>query len=230
MKYFFYLFDVLLETFLISTQFFVALLSYPFPIKNQSFSLTKEKEVILVQRGWFSDNLYKRYMKRCLENMGYQVYFTNFGLHLGDIDKITRCLKKFVDESGLTDFTLLGTSLGGLISLNYLQNYDGWKKVNRLITLGSPLRGTNRGPLGFFSKSARQFTPGSDFMKSLHSKRIKNKKRIYNFHAKYDELVPKKFSILPYAHKVEVDLIGHSRLIHSIKTYHKIQKVISESL
>jgi len=63
-------------------------------------------------------------------------------------------------------FTLIGFSMGGLVARHYLQQLDGAKRCDRLITISSPHQGTLTAWL-HPSKGAKQMRPGSGFLKDL---------------------------------------------------------------
>ena len=79
------------------------------------------------------------------------------------------------ERSGNTDakLILLGHSMGGLVSRAFLELYDGWKDTRKLITFGTPYRGS----LNALSFLADGFRVGlgpvgidlSDFLRSLTS-------------------------------------------------------------
>jgi triacylglycerol lipase len=63
-------------------------------------------------------------------------------------------------------FSIIGFSMGGLVARHYLQQLDGAKRCERLITISSPHQGTLMAWL-HPSKGAQQMRPGSGFLKDL---------------------------------------------------------------
>jgi triacylglycerol lipase len=63
-------------------------------------------------------------------------------------------------------FSLIGFSMGGLVARHYLQQLDGAKRCERLITISSPHQGTLMAWL-HPSKGAQQMRPGSNFLEDL---------------------------------------------------------------
>lgn len=65
-------------------------------------------------------------------------------------------------------FSIVGYSMGGLVSRYYLQNLGGAPRCEQLITISSPHQGTVMAKL-YPSKGARQMRPGSEFLRELQS-------------------------------------------------------------
>lgn len=80
-----------------------------------------------------------------------------YALNLGNpftnsIDTYTKKLEKFVEkvreETGSEKVILIGHSMGGFVSTNYALAPENQDKVSKLVTLGSPLKGTVLAHLG----------------------------------------------------------------------------------
>lgn len=63
-------------------------------------------------------------------------------------------------------FSMIGFSMGGLVSRYYLQNLGGARRCDQLITLASPHHGTWTAYL-YPGKGARQMRPNSPFLRQL---------------------------------------------------------------
>lgn len=63
---------------------------------------------------------------------------------------------------------LVGFSMGGLVARYYLQRLGGKERVQRLITLSTPHRGTWTG-YGWPGEGSAQMRPGSDFLADLNA-------------------------------------------------------------
>ncbi len=106
------------------------------------------------------------------------------------IQEIARELKRFIDSitSKKEKVNLIGISAGGVIA-SYYQKFIAPAKVNKLVTLSSPLKGTYI--TGFYSKRAigvKQMAKNSSFLDKLNSK--KSKSNVLNFYCYFDILVP----------------------------------------
>jgi len=84
-----------------------------------------------------------------------------------------RCgIEAICEEQGVDQVDLVGVSQGGIIGLYYLHHLGGNARVRRMVTAGSPLRGTYAAvaalPLfGLFSPGLRQLVPGSRLLQEL---------------------------------------------------------------
>jgi triacylglycerol esterase/lipase EstA (alpha/beta hydrolase family) len=86
----------------------------------------------------------------------------------GSIESLALQLKRTIDarvKGGRVD--MVTHSMGGLVSRFYLQHLGGARRVDRLITLGTPHHGTHAAT---FVPSAlvRQLEPGSPFLRHLN--------------------------------------------------------------
>ena len=81
-----------------------------------------------------------------LQSSGWAVYCLNLSPNNGNIglDELAQQIVAYVDSHFAVDQTidLVGLSMGGLISRYYLQRLGGIDRVQRLITISSPHKGT----------------------------------------------------------------------------------------
>lgn len=87
----------------------------------------------------------------------------------GSIEKLALDLKRRIDheiKGGRID--IVAHSLGGLVSRFYLQALGGDRRVSRLVTLGTPHRGTHATAY-LPTPLVRQMTPGSPLLTYLDS-------------------------------------------------------------
>lgn len=77
-------------------------------------------------------------------------------------------LKEQIDEAFGHEqkFSMVGYSMGGLVSRYYLQKLGGAERCQQLITIASPHQGTVMANL-YPSKGARQMRRGSEFLREL---------------------------------------------------------------
>lgn len=128
------------------------------------------------------------------------IFTLNLGHPFQSIDAYSKILqskideiKKMVDVQTL-EIQLVGHSMGGLVCLNYAANYaadDVW--VTKIITIASPLQGTNTAYLAkLWSPAGNEMTPSSKFLKTLKSeiKRLEGRTKIYHIGCGRDWVVP----------------------------------------
>ncbi len=109
---------------------------------------------------------------------------------------------------------IVAHSLGGVVARYYIERLGGAKRVGRLVTIGSPHRGTVLGRLGIVP-SARQLVAGSDFLSDLGQMR---EGVIYaSIWSRADAVVvpPESSSIAPCGEDCIFDDLGHLSLLLS---------------
>ena len=118
--------------------------------------------------------------------------------------------------------------MGGLIARHYIQHFGGDKRVQSLITLGSPHHGTPTAligvglmGLGLLSTSPIQMLPKSRLIKKLHQEAFPASIPLISIFSRQDVICPWWCSILrpspnhPDMKNFQLRGIGHSEL-----TYH----------
>lgn len=109
-------------------------------------------------------------LRKSLQDQGYGCLVPR--LRPGDgrsgIESLAAGLKHEIDTALGPDqpFTLIGFSMGGLVSRHYLQHLGGASRCRMLVTISSPHHGTHTAWL-YPGTGARQMRPGSVFLKDL---------------------------------------------------------------
>lgn len=180
--------------------------------------------IILVER-WLSVNIRHLYWKYYLERKGYNVYLANFPIRKGNFDKSAHQLAKYIERHELKGITLVGISSGALTALLYLQECNGWDRVDKFVAVGAPFKGTWMALFLAFAYSGRELLPNSGLVKKISTMNIINAHKIYCIKAKFDEMVPFG-SFLPRTHHIMVDILGHNNLHIRVRaTYKKIMEI-----
>lgn len=180
-------------------------------------------KIVIVER-WLSMNIRHVYWKYFLEKMGYNAYLANFPIRKGSFEDSALELSKYLEHHNLAHVTLVGISSGALTSLIYLQEHNGWDRVDKFITVGAPFKGTWMALILFFSYSGRMLLPMSPLIKKISKYKVLYPEKIYCIRAKFDEIVPRG-SILPGAHETVLNIVGHNNLHIRIRaTYKKIME------
>ena len=188
----------------------------------------KGQTIIIVER-WLSVNIRHIYWKFYLERRGFNAYLANFSLWHGDFDDSAKDLKKYIERKKLNDIILVGVSSGAITSLLYLQEFEGWEKVKKFISIGAPFEGAWSALLLSFVPSGRQLWPASSLIKKISRFEIKNMEKITCIRAKFDEMVPTG-SVLKGAKEVRIGTLGHNNLHLGMgKTYAKIVEIANNS-
>jgi len=96
----------------------------------------------------------------------------------GDLDVQAETLNSYVNEAlrtGTSQVDIVGYSAGGVVTRLWDEEDHGAQKVRRVITLGSPLNGTNLAATGNAADpgacpiACQELVPGSTFITKLHS-------------------------------------------------------------
>lgn len=211
------LFQIILELWHILTYPFSFIISLFLPRKHDT------NTTILIVERWFTKNAYHKQWKAYLEKKGFDVHAINFPIYRGSFDDSAKELKEYIDENDFTDVVLVGISAGGITSLLYLEDYSGWKKIRKFISVGTPFYGSPMTFFASFTKSGRELLPISGFIQNIRERKIKNLDKIVCIQAKHDEMVPMESSALSEAKKIVLDVAGHNNLhLASQETYETI--------
>lgn len=147
----------------------------------------------------------------------------------GSIDSMALRLKRELDSEvrgGRID--IVAHSMGGLVARSYLQRLGGERRVDRLITLGTPHRGTHAAN---FVPSAlvRQLLPDSRFMRDLNALPAPTT-RTTSIVAGRDLLVqPVDAARCPFGEAVLFPRIGHVELLFRPEVYQTVAGLLADS-
>ncbi|QQG43405.1 MAG: hypothetical protein HYW45_00080 [Candidatus Daviesbacteria bacterium] len=217
---------VLQETFFLVIHLILNVVGVFVPLNTIKNRQHKKRPVVFIH-GWFTRNPLYFVFKKHLENEGLSVYMVDLGLQLGDTYEYAKKLKNYIEKNKLSDITLVGVSLGAVISLIYLQKLNGWAKTKEFVSIGGSFKGSPLTFLAPLSKSARQVTVGSKLLSDLTSEDLSNHlHQITNLYAKYDEFVPRWSSTIEGAKNIQVNVMGHTKLqAFSKEVYRKVATI-----
>jgi len=124
-------------------------------------------------------------------------------------------------------FDLVGFSMGGMVARYYVQRVAPLDRVERLVTVSSPHRGTWTGFLRN-NKGARQMRPGSNFLKDLDEYRERLKRvRFTSIWNPLDlMIVPATSSVIAEARSVRVHVAAHPLMMRS----RRVMRLVEEAL
>jgi pimeloyl-ACP methyl ester carboxylesterase len=126
---------------------------------------------VLLVHGLIDNRSIFTVMRRGLRRRGFaQVCTWNYSPLLGDVAEGARDLGEHVEricaQTGHDRVHLVGHSLGGLISRHYVQRQGGGRRVESLVTLGTPHGGSVLAHL-LPTPMVRQLRPGSAVLQEL---------------------------------------------------------------
>ena len=233
-----FIFYGLKEYFLVMLKFIL----YPLKFRTQSYNNPKDnhniqdsqKHVVLLIHGfcraqtdwlWFQSKLAK-----LIPN---PIYTLNLANPLSPIqtmaESLTRKIEHIKEDTNCESITLIGHSMGGLVSSFYAENLDIDNLVNKVIMIGSPINGTKAAVLGV-GKNVKQMLPNSVFLSQLREKIYNSKKQYYTVASKMDNLIyPWYSAILSPADNIDrantlvEEQESHLGLIYSIDVLKQVK-------
>lgn len=113
-------------------------------------------------------------------------------------------------------FSLIGFSMGGLVARHYLQELDGAKRCEQLITISSPHHGTLTAWL-YPGAGARQMRPGSEFLGNLAATESRlGKMSVVSYRTPLDLMIlPSRSSTWQRAINLDFTVLLHPLMLHS---------------
>ena len=171
----------------------------------------KGKTIIIVER-WLYLNIRHVYWKHYIEKKGFNSHLVNFPIRKGDFKKSAIDLGNYLERNHLENVVLVGISSGALTSLVYLQEMNGWERVDKFISIGTPFRGTWMALVISYLKSGRELLPKSGFIKKISNYTVLNPDKILCIRAEFDEMVPSG-SILPDVCGIVMEVFGQIAVI-----------------
>ena len=138
---------------------------------------------------------------------------TDFGLETKNIDSYLPHLNDEVKK--FPNSVIVGTSLGGLIALRYVQKY-GWKNVRKVVTIVAPFNGVWMCKwIKFLGDVYTDLAPGSKFLNDLKKFKFPRGK-VVQILAKWDEFVGDPEEINEPGKKYVIPVVGHNRLQNNV--------------
>jgi triacylglycerol esterase/lipase EstA (alpha/beta hydrolase family) len=148
-------------------------------------------------------------------------------LQLGDIRRSAERVAEVLDQLGaLPGFhqaDLVGHSMGGLVATYVLKRLDRARRIRRVITLGTPHRGTPlalAGALvfGAFSRAIWQMVPGSALLRELAELPVPPGSELIAVGAESDAVVPRGFARVrgaPRHRNAQLAQLDHLGFLHA---------------
>jgi triacylglycerol lipase len=142
----------------------------------------------------------------------------------GSLEGLALQLKRAIDEGiGGGRIDLVAHSMGGLVARFYLQQLGGARRVDRLITLGTPHQGTHAAN---FVPAAlvRQLLPDSPFLRRLNALPAPEGVQVTSIVAGRDLLIqPVESACCPFGESVRFEDFGHVELLFRPEVFAKIE-------
>jgi pimeloyl-ACP methyl ester carboxylesterase len=207
------------------------------------------RPVILVQ-GFMGSSGVLQPLQEFLRKRKYNVILLDLGVfNVRDIresaDKllfeVERIFEDFSQKKNFKEVDIVAHSMGGLIAFYYISQLGGHRLIKRLVTLGTPFRGTWSAlfgimAFGWFSRGIWQLHPQSEFIDEVSQiTKSSLKTEIFSIAAKNDSLAPPESCflhgainrVLPLTHS---GLIMDERLFECIDDYLRKGKNLPDAL
>ncbi|MBL8503940.1 MAG: alpha/beta fold hydrolase [Rhodocyclaceae bacterium] len=187
---------------------------------------------LLLIHGYQCNRGYWIQMRGRLERAGWQVATLSLNPVFNDIDGYVEPLARRIEEvlaaTGAERLILVGHSMGGLVSRAYLRRH-GAARVAKLITLGSPHKGSMLAKLGL-GENGRQMVPGSQWLKELNAPGAVPLPPTVSLYSCQDNYVmPQDSSLLEGAKVVPLAGIGHLEMAFSPEIERRLLAELAEN-
>ncbi len=223
-------------------------------IKNStsnSTTILSERPTILLMYGFFSSRKSLVTLERQFYIKGYDVISFNMGGLFNTFftksanesaEFLNTKIKEYLKEHNLSKISIVAHSKGGLVSMWWLLKLGGYKYCDKIITLGTPFKGSFFSyiglvtpPFGLIWKDIWQMKPGSLFLQELHSASVPKNLQIYNIHSDSDNVVPGDRGIFDrkeykaQIHPVAMDGLTHYEYMYRKEVVTKVDKILKET-
>jgi triacylglycerol lipase len=140
-------------------------------------------------------------------------------------------VEKVMAESQSDQVDLVGQSMGGLVIRSYLAEGSSQAKIRRVVTLGSPHRGTKLAVFGL-GQAAKEMVPGSAFLESLNQGvQIPEGGRFYAIYTIVDNMIlPNESTKLTWdgVKNLETRIVNHVGLAYCKHTARLVKECLDE--
>jgi pimeloyl-ACP methyl ester carboxylesterase len=136
-----------------------------------------------------------------------------FAEHLG------REVERICQATGADTVDVVGHSMGGIVAAHWILHHEGGKRVNRLVTLGSPLRGTKMATFAFL-REGRDMFPDSECILGLGPLPCPST----HVWSEQDHLViPTENALADWApDHVQLPWLGHMEMLTNLKAFRAV--------
>lgn len=234
-SFFDFLYTFIVEYIVALLNIVIAPLGYVEPDPLREMNVEKKERPILFVHGYFMSRACFILLYFRLRQAGRKALFTiNLRPRTSPIEDLAHQLSEKIEEilvlTKADKIDIISHSMGGIVSRYYIEQMNGAKNINKLITIGTPHKGTKTAVFGI-GANARELRVNSDFMKGLNSKPLPDKVRYYSLWSNLDNLViPQQSSILPEpAQNIKFYSTGHLTLLFSSKVFLKVIEILESN-
>ena len=194
--------------------------------------MEKVNPIILIHGLWNTSSIFSSITPK-LDDIGIDYFAPTLEHSYGmtSIHDLTNKLNKFIlNKYGLEkEIDILGFSMGGIIGRYWLQKFNGYKRTRRLISIGSPHKGTLTAQLipKYPFKGISEMKINSKFLRGLaNNDFFLDDIECINFFTYWDMMVfPSWWTNLNFGKKISVKVYKHRNLVRNKSV---IDKIIDE--
>jgi triacylglycerol lipase len=197
-----------------------------------SIPVTNRNPVVLIHGIGDTSILFAR-LCPFLQARGWETHSFNLVPNNGDaaLEMLAQQVGSYIESTFRREQTvdLVAFSMGGLVARYYVQRLAGLTRVQRLITISAPHRGTLT---AFFrwNAGARQMRPSSDFLQDLNKdKQMLKHIRFTTIWSPLDLIiVPSTSSVMAEARSVRVNVLAHALMMRDRRVLQLVQQALSD--
>ena len=194
--------------------------------------LERGNPIILIHGLWNTSSIFSSITPK-LDNIGIEYFAPTLEHSYGmtSILDLTNKLNELILEKyGLEkEIDILGFSMGGIIGRHWLQKFNGYKRTRRLISIGSPHKGTLMAQFipKYPFKGISEMKINSKFLRGLAINDVfLNDIECINFFTYWDLMVfPGWWTNLNFGKKISVKVYKHRNLV---RNKFVVDKIIDE--
>jgi len=194
--------------------------------------LGKINPIILIHGLWNTSSIFSSITPK-LDNVGIEYFAPTLEHSYGmtSILDLTNKLNELILEKyGLEkEIDILGFSMGGIIGRYWLQKFNGYKRTRRLISIGSPHKGTLMAQLvpQYPFRGISEMKINSNFLRELEKNDFfLDDIECINFFTYWDLMVfPSWWTNLNFGKKIAVKVYKHRNLV---RNKYVVDKIIDE--
>lgn len=139
------------------------------------------------------------------------------------VDRLAQRVQQVLAATGATRVDLVGHSMGGAIAALYIHERGGAEHVRRLVTLGTPWRGTAIHVLGM-RRQARDLAPDSSVIARIQHVEVP----ITGVWSPDDFIViPVQNAVPPQGRAVEIASTGHLQMLLSARVFRAVAAALA---
>lgn len=175
--------------------------------------IIKGKKPIIIIPGVYEKWHFLKYISDPLSLEGHPIYvLEHIGYNLMSIDHTAKLIRELIEEKDLKNVIIISHSKGGLIGKYILGFYNQDHRVEKLITVATPFKGSHI--VKFIpNMTTRELAPESDIIKTLSEKEEVNHKIVSIFGVFDNHVWPESSCSLEGAKNIQVDVYGHHKIL-----------------